>query len=297
MFGTTVDPLLLAGSHARLVTVSERYAEELLGERDPEMSGGLGRALREKGSPCPASPTASIRSPMIRGRLERAGLPFASTRRKGISPGRTNAGKPSPTGSPATRVRTGTPVRIRGQAHRTKGGRCPHRGGSTDSGGIPGARGSSVLGQGREGGELAELAEDPATHGRLVFLPATTATRVADLWGERFFPDPVRVRALRAHGFHRPAHGQHSGRSPRRGTLQGPRRETGFTYGEHIAAALAAAIEPSRRSLLRRSRGLSSASVERPLPRFCSLIRGQGACRFVSSPLRAADSGGAWTAK
>ena len=49
MLGTTVDPLLLAGSYARLVTVSERYAEELLGERDREMSGGLGRVLRERG--------------------------------------------------------------------------------------------------------------------------------------------------------------------------------------------------------------------------------------------------------
>jgi starch synthase len=33
------------------VTVSEQYALELLDERDQEMSGGLGRALREKGIP------------------------------------------------------------------------------------------------------------------------------------------------------------------------------------------------------------------------------------------------------
>jgi starch synthase len=45
------DPLLLAGSYARLVTVSERYAEEMLAEREKEMSGGLGRTLRERGIP------------------------------------------------------------------------------------------------------------------------------------------------------------------------------------------------------------------------------------------------------
>lgn len=45
----TVDPLLLAGDYSRLVTVSERYAEELLAERGEEMSGGLGKALRERG--------------------------------------------------------------------------------------------------------------------------------------------------------------------------------------------------------------------------------------------------------
>ena len=45
----TVDPLLLAGWYARLLTVSERYAEELLAERDDELSGGLGKALRERG--------------------------------------------------------------------------------------------------------------------------------------------------------------------------------------------------------------------------------------------------------
>jgi starch synthase len=43
------DPLLLAGHYARLVTVSERYAQELIAERAEEMAGGLGRALRERG--------------------------------------------------------------------------------------------------------------------------------------------------------------------------------------------------------------------------------------------------------
>ena len=47
--GRTVDPLLLAGSYASVVTVSEQYARELLAERADELSGGLGRAFRERG--------------------------------------------------------------------------------------------------------------------------------------------------------------------------------------------------------------------------------------------------------
>ena len=49
MLADTLDPILLAGSYASLVTVSEQYARELLAEKDAEMSGGLGRAFRERG--------------------------------------------------------------------------------------------------------------------------------------------------------------------------------------------------------------------------------------------------------
>jgi starch synthase len=51
MLGGAVDPLLLAGSYALLSTVSEQYARELLSETDSEVSGGLGRAYRERGVP------------------------------------------------------------------------------------------------------------------------------------------------------------------------------------------------------------------------------------------------------
>jgi starch synthase len=44
-----VDPLLLSGFYARLVTVSEQYASELLAGSGEELSGGLGGALRGKG--------------------------------------------------------------------------------------------------------------------------------------------------------------------------------------------------------------------------------------------------------
>jgi starch synthase len=44
-----IDPFLLAAPHAVMNTVSEQYARELLQERDRERGGGLGRALREGG--------------------------------------------------------------------------------------------------------------------------------------------------------------------------------------------------------------------------------------------------------
>ncbi|MCX7030528.1 MAG: glycogen/starch synthase [Spirochaetes bacterium] len=45
------DPFLIAAPYARINTVSEEYAAELLAERDAEMAGGLGRAYRERGVP------------------------------------------------------------------------------------------------------------------------------------------------------------------------------------------------------------------------------------------------------
>lgn len=49
ILGGRVDPLLLAGSYAPLVTVSEQYALELLDGQDIQENGGLGAALRAKG--------------------------------------------------------------------------------------------------------------------------------------------------------------------------------------------------------------------------------------------------------
>ncbi len=49
LLGSAADPLVLAGRYARLVTVSERYAEELLAPQGEALSGGLGGALRERG--------------------------------------------------------------------------------------------------------------------------------------------------------------------------------------------------------------------------------------------------------
>jgi starch synthase len=47
----TADPFLLSSLYARINTVSEDYAAELIAERESELAGGLGRAYRERGVP------------------------------------------------------------------------------------------------------------------------------------------------------------------------------------------------------------------------------------------------------
>ncbi len=71
----TIDPFLLAGKYARLVTVSEQYAQELLAERDEEMSGGLGKALRDQGIPLSGITNGIDPSPWDP-RSADAGIPF-----------------------------------------------------------------------------------------------------------------------------------------------------------------------------------------------------------------------------
>jgi starch synthase len=51
VLGGKADPFLLSASYARVNTVSEEYAAELLDERDAELAGGLGREFRERGVP------------------------------------------------------------------------------------------------------------------------------------------------------------------------------------------------------------------------------------------------------
>jgi starch synthase len=71
----TVDPILLAGFYAQLVTVSEQYAIELLNERDGKMSGGLGQALRERGIPLRGITNGVDPAPWDPRSPEKAGLP------------------------------------------------------------------------------------------------------------------------------------------------------------------------------------------------------------------------------
>lgn len=73
----TIDPLLLAGCYARLNTVSEQYARELLEEKDTERGAGLGRALRERGLPLVGITNGVDPAPYDPRFPERTGLPFA----------------------------------------------------------------------------------------------------------------------------------------------------------------------------------------------------------------------------
>jgi starch synthase len=72
----SVDPLLLAGDYAVLSTVSEQYAKELLSEKGSEVSGGLGRMLRERGIPLNGITNGVDAEPFDPRHPDRAGLPF-----------------------------------------------------------------------------------------------------------------------------------------------------------------------------------------------------------------------------
>jgi starch synthase len=72
----STDPFLVAGRYARLVTVSEQYAKELLAEHDQEMSGGLGKALREQGIALAGITNGIDPAPWDPRLPERSGIPF-----------------------------------------------------------------------------------------------------------------------------------------------------------------------------------------------------------------------------
>ncbi len=76
MLDGTVDPLLLAGSYSLLCTVSEQYARELLAEKNGEVSGGLGKACRERGIPLSGITNGIDPTPWDPRLPEVSGLPF-----------------------------------------------------------------------------------------------------------------------------------------------------------------------------------------------------------------------------
>jgi starch synthase len=77
ILGGAVDPFLLAGSYSLLCTVSERYAEELLAEKEAEVAGGLGKACRESGMPICGITNGIDPTPWDPRPGAGAGLPFA----------------------------------------------------------------------------------------------------------------------------------------------------------------------------------------------------------------------------
>ena len=70
------DPFLLAGSYATLVTVSEQYAKELISEASGDLSGGLGKALRDRGIPLQGITNGIDPGPWDPRTPERSGIPF-----------------------------------------------------------------------------------------------------------------------------------------------------------------------------------------------------------------------------
>jgi len=245
-----VDPLLLAGSYAHLVTVSEQYALELLDERDQEMSGGLGRALHEKGIPLSGITNGVDPGPWDPRSPERTGLPYrfdpltgdlegkkacrrALTARLGMGPSSQSADSPLYAFVGRLTGQKGIDVLFQAIQQLLSGG---------------GDRWFVVLGEGEKEKEamLSWLASDASTRGRLVFIRrydphlATLIYAASDFLLVPSAYEPCGLTDFIA---------QLMGSIPvvhRVGGLVKVRDgETGFSYDEQRGPALAAAVERS----------------------------------------------------
>ncbi|MGO9310168.1 MAG: glycogen synthase [Spirochaetia bacterium] len=169
----TVDPFLLAGGYARLVTVSEQYARELLAESEDELAGGLGRALQERGIPLAGITNGIDPTPWDPRTPERAGIPFGFDPSNGLLEGKTRCRQAlmEKFGIPADRAMQSPLYAFVGRLTGQKGidvlfhalkrllkGRTERR--------------FFVVGTGEKEKEsmLVSLAAEPAAAGRLVFL-------------------------------------------------------------------------------------------------------------------------------
>jgi starch synthase len=247
MLGTAIDPLLLAGSYAQLVTVSERYAEELLGERDTEMSGGLGRTLRERGIGLLGVTNGIDPNPWDPRAPERAGLPF------GFDPSAGDlAGKGRCRQALVDRLALREPQGARREPLYAFVGRL------TGQKGVevlieairqilrasPGCR-FIVLGQGEKRKEemLAGLAADPASAGRLAFIARYDSALASLIYaGSDFFLIPSAYEPCGLTDFIAQLMGSIPVVHRVGGLVKVRDGETGFSYEDHSAAALASAI-------------------------------------------------------
>ncbi len=257
LLGTSVDPLLLAGDYATLTTVSERYAEELLAEQDGELSGGLGRALGERGiglrgitngiDPRPWDP-----------RLPGApGLPFPFDPLSGNLVGK-------------QRCRAALLHRL-GLADAGQGPLYAFVGRLTGQKGIdvlfhalkdllrgPRDRTFVVIGKGNKNMEamLGSLASEPAHAGRLAFLPVYDQELASLIYGgSDFFLVPSAYEPCGLTDFIAQLRGSIPVVHRVGGLVKVRDGETGFSYDDHSPAALAAAVERTTR-LYRQEPGL-----------------------------------------
>ncbi len=244
------DPLLLAGAYARLVTVSERYAEELLAERGEEMAGGLGRALRERGIRLQGITNGIDPRPWDPRTPDRAGIPHGFDPQTGDLAGkkkcRQQLGRLVPLNDPEPAVPMYAFVgRLTGQ----KGIDVLFQSLKALLGG-PRDRRFVILGTGEKEMEamLARLAADPASGGRLVFLPRYDPNLASLIYAASdFFLIPSAYEPCGLTDFI----AQIMGGVPlvhRVGGLVKVRDgETGFSYERHSPEDLTAAVERTTR--------------------------------------------------
>jgi starch synthase len=240
----SVDPFLVSARYATLVTVSERYAEELLAEHDREMSGGLGRALRERGITLSGITNGIDPRPWDPRVKEAAGLPFPYDPLSGDLEGKR---------------------KCREELYRTLG--TPDPGGPLYAfvGRLTGQKGVDVLfhalqqllrsetrrsfvilGSGEQEKEamLGWLASSTTPPGRLAFIPRYDPRMASLIYAASdFFLIPSEYEPCGLTDFIAQIRGSIPVVHRVGGLVKVREAETGFSYDEQSAAALAAAVE------------------------------------------------------
>jgi len=240
-----IDPFLLAARYARLVTVSEQYARELLAEKDRESAGGLGKALREAGIPLLGITNGIDPRPWDPRTPSIAGLPFRFDPLMGDWAGKTNCRQNlvNRLGIPSSAL-TGPLYAFIGRLTEQKGIQvlC----GALERLLRVSAESSFiVLGQGEASSEalLASLADHAGPSGRLSFVPRYDPTLATLIYAASdFFLIPSAYEPCGLTDFIAQLMGSipvvhHVG-----GLVKVRDGETGFSYADHTPEALAAAI-------------------------------------------------------
>jgi starch synthase len=247
----TVDPLLLAGGYARLVTVSERYAEELLAEREDELSGGLGKALRQHAVPLAGITNGIDPSPWDPRSPEEAGIPFGFDPEKGDLEGKWKCRT-----ALAERVGTESVIPPDGPLYAFVGRLTGQKGIDVLFHALESLVGKGtdtrfvVMGTGEKEKEamLGWLAARPGSAGRLVFLPRYDPPLAALVYAASdFFLVPSAYEPCGLTDFIAQIFGSipvvhHVG-----GLVKVRDGETGFSYAPHSSEALVEAVERTAR--------------------------------------------------
>ena len=243
----TIDPFLLAGRYSRLVTVSEQYAKELLAENDEEMSGGLGKAIREQGINLTGITNGIDPGPWDPRSPEKAGIPFGFDPSSGNLDGKRKSRQALATriGLPADRAQRGPLYAFVGRLTGQKGIDVLFHALKAL---VPtgGDRWFIILGTGEKEKEamLAWLAAEQSSRGRLVFLPRYDTALASLIYAASdFFLVPSTYEPCGLTDFIAQLMGSvpvvhHVG-----GLVKVRDGETGFGYGEQSPAALTAAVE------------------------------------------------------
>jgi starch synthase len=244
----TIDPFLLAGSYARLNTVSEQYARELLEERDKERGAGLGRALRERGIRLDGITNGVDPAPYDPRFPERTGLPFAFDPLAGDLAGKRRCREALSTRLDARKLLDDPAVPLYafiGRLTSQKGVDVlvsairqlqPRDGGPA----------FVILGEGEKWAEdsLRALAADPATRGRLLFQQRydPALAKLIDAASD-FLLIPSIYEPCGLTDFHAQLLGSIPVVHRVGGLVKVEDGVTGFSYDEHSSRALAQAID------------------------------------------------------